>query len=154
MAARFRCPGQDGVAVQSRELTHWGICRLSVFGHNVRSWQSKSHDEKTLRMESAGNESQLELLLFSQGAERRAGVKHRELKHFAAMMLIGDGVMALVRPRQDAAAWKHGPISWRKSMKLLQRNPAATRLVAAAQIAGALWWVLHEETSVRSELAA
>ena len=81
-------------------------------------------------------------------------MNHQELKHFAAMMLIGDGVMALVRPRQDAAAWKHGPMLWRKSMKLPQWNPAATRVVAAAQIAGALWWVLHEESNGRSQLAA
>ena len=74
-------------------------------------------------------------------------MNHQEMKHFAVMMLIGDGVMALVRPRQDAVAWKHGPALWRKSMGLLQRNPAITRVVAAAQVAGALWWALHEESN-------
>ena len=81
-------------------------------------------------------------------------MNHQEIKHFAAMMLIGDGVMALVRPRQDAAAWRQGPMLWRKSMKVLQRNPATTRVVAAAQIAGALWWVLHKERGGQSQLAA
>jgi hypothetical protein len=70
-----------------------------------------------------------------------------EMKHFAAMVLIGDGVMGLLRPRRDAAAWKHGPGLWRKSMALLQKSPVATRMVAAAQIAGGVWWALRFEKS-------
>jgi hypothetical protein len=85
---------------------------------------------------------------------KRIRVTHQELKHFAAMLLIGDGVMAAIRPKQDAAAWKHGPFLWRRSMKLLQRNPTATRVVAAAQIAGALWWVLHHDRAAEPQLAA
>lgn len=30
-------------------------------------------------------------------------------KHFTAMVLIGDGVMAAVNPRHDAHAWAKGP---------------------------------------------
>ena len=81
-------------------------------------------------------------------------MSHQEMKHFAAMVLIGDGVMGLIQPRYDAAAWEHGPVLWRKSMALLRRNPAATRVVAAAQIAVCVWWVLHRDKVGQSQLAA
>jgi hypothetical protein len=81
-------------------------------------------------------------------------VNQREMKHFAVMVLIGDGVMGLLRPSRDAAAWKHGPLLWRKSMALLQRSPTATRMVAVAQIAGGVWWALHREKDARAQLAA
>jgi hypothetical protein len=81
-------------------------------------------------------------------------VSHQEMKHFTAMMLIGDGVLALIRPKQDAVAWSHGPALWRKSMELLRRNPAATRVVAAAQISAAVWWVLHKDKVGNSQLTA
>jgi hypothetical protein len=66
-------------------------------------------------------------------------------KHFTAMVLIGDGVMALVRPHHDASAWAHGPRSWRKLMRELNRRPGLTRLIGAVQIAGGVYWALREE---------
>lgn len=67
-------------------------------------------------------------------------------KHFAAMALIGDGVMALVRPRQDAAVWATGgPMIWRGLMRKLQDRPALTRAIGAAQIAAGICWALYEE---------
>lgn len=75
-----------------------------------------------------------------------------KLKHFAAMLLIGDGVMALIRPRDDAAAWTHGPRVWREAMQTLQKSPTATRMVAAAQVAGCIWWLLREEGSEAQRL--
>ncbi len=66
-------------------------------------------------------------------------------QHFAAMVLIGDGVMALVRPRSDAQAWESGPEEWRDLMRGLRRNPTLTRIIGAAQIAGGIWWALSQE---------
>jgi hypothetical protein len=66
-------------------------------------------------------------------------------RHFAAMALIGDGVMALVCPRRDAAAWAAGPHWWRSLMKSLHEHPTLTRAIGAAQIAGAVWWAITEE---------
>jgi hypothetical protein len=66
-------------------------------------------------------------------------------KHFAAMVLIGDGVMALIRPEQDAKAWKKGPKVWRDLMHGLSKRPALTRAIGAAQIAGGIWWALKQE---------
>lgn len=69
----------------------------------------------------------------------------KRAKHFAAMVLIGDGIMALVHPRQDAKAWKKGPWLWCKLMGALAERPVLTRVIGAAQVIGGIWWVLHEE---------
>jgi hypothetical protein len=69
----------------------------------------------------------------------------RRWKHFTAMALIGDGVMAVLHPKNDALAWKHGPKPWKHLMGELQERPALTRAIGAAQIAGGIWWALHQE---------
>lgn len=69
----------------------------------------------------------------------------KRVKHFVAMILIGDGVLALVRPAEDALAWKKGPEPWRKLMHELRKRPVLTRAIGAAQIAGAVWWALEQE---------
>ena len=66
-------------------------------------------------------------------------------KHFAAMVLIGDGVMAIVRPTQDARAWARGPRSWKKLMRQLDRRPGLTRLIGIAQVAGGIYWAISQE---------
>ncbi|AXC10577.1 hypothetical protein ACPOL_1229 [Acidisarcina polymorpha] len=67
-------------------------------------------------------------------------------KHFAAMAIIGDGVMAIVRPRRDATAWAQGPAVWKGLMQALNERPALTRLIGVAEVVGAVCWVLsHEE---------
>ncbi len=67
------------------------------------------------------------------------------MKHFAAMVLIGDGVMALVHPEKDATAWKKGPKPWRDLMHYLAERPALTRGIGAAQIVGGIWWAMRQE---------
>lgn len=66
-------------------------------------------------------------------------------KHFAAMVLIGDGVMALVHPKTDANAWKKGPAVWRNLMNGLAKRPALTRAIGAAQVLGGIWWALKQD---------
>jgi hypothetical protein len=69
----------------------------------------------------------------------------KRAKHFMAMVLIGDGVMALVNPRNDAKAWKRGPKLWRLLMHELSNRPGLTRAIGAAQVVGGIWWALHQE---------
>jgi uncharacterized protein YjeT (DUF2065 family) len=66
-------------------------------------------------------------------------------QHFAAMVLIGDGVMALVHPQRDAKAWQAGPEPWRRLMQGLHDRPELTRAVGLAQILGGIWWALAQE---------
>ncbi len=66
-------------------------------------------------------------------------------QHFAAMVLIGDGVMALVHPQRDAAAWHGGPAPWRSLMTALHDRPGLTRLIGVAQIVGGVCWAMRQE---------
>lgn len=66
-------------------------------------------------------------------------------KHFAAMALIGDGVMAVIRPRRDAEAWAEGPGGWRKLMHALRRRPTLTRIIGAAEVIGGVTWMIARE---------
>jgi hypothetical protein len=68
-------------------------------------------------------------------------------KHFAAMVLIGDGVMAIVHPENDAKAWNQGPKFWKNWMHELSKRPNLTRAIGAAQIIGGIWWALKQEDS-------
>ena len=65
-------------------------------------------------------------------------------QHFAAMVLIGDGVMALIHPGNDAQAWKKGPKAWREAMEVLRESPASTRAIGVAQIALGVAWALRQ----------
>jgi hypothetical protein len=67
--------------------------------------------------------------------------------HFAAMALIGDGVVGLIRPGRDAQAWAKGPLIWRRLMRGLVDRPILTRAIAAAEVAGAVYWILSREES-------
>jgi len=62
------------------------------------------------------------------------------------MLLIGDGVMALVRPVACANAWDKGPKPWRDLMHCLAKHPNLTRAIGAAEVIGAIYWALKEET--------
>uniref|UniRef100_A0A372IUY8 Uncharacterized protein n=2 Tax=Paracidobacterium acidisoli TaxID=2303751 RepID=A0A372IUY8_9BACT len=64
-------------------------------------------------------------------------------KDMAAMLLIGDGVMAMLCPHRDTSVWKMGPPEWNSLMKYLDDRPALTRLVGAVQVAATVAWVLN-----------
>jgi hypothetical protein len=74
-------------------------------------------------------------------------IPSKRWKHFAAMALIGDGVMAVVHPQRDAEAWKVGPKPWQALMQKFHECPVATRMVGVAQIVGGIWWALYQEKS-------
>jgi hypothetical protein len=71
----------------------------------------------------------------------------KRAQHFAAMTLIGDGVMALIHPSRDAHAWKKGPRPWCELMHFLAERPVLTRVIGATQIAGGIWWALQQSRS-------
>ena len=61
------------------------------------------------------------------------------------MALIGDGIMAVIRPEDDALAWKHGPAPWKHLMGHLQERPSLTRTIGVLQIIGGIWWAFRQE---------
>lgn len=71
------------------------------------------------------------------------------VKHAAAIVLIGDGVVGAIHPTHDAQFWKEGPAGWRRAMRWCQLHPQATRLLAIAQAGLAVMWILHREHGVK-----
>lgn len=63
-------------------------------------------------------------------------------KHFLALIVIGDGVMAILRPQLDASAWAIGPQTWRDLMNELNRRPMLTRVIGGIEFVGGVYWAL------------
>jgi len=66
------------------------------------------------------------------------------MKQIAAMMMIGDGVVAMICPRQDAILWARGPRFWRRTMEWLAAHPTVTRMIGAAEAAGGVLLAMSE----------
>ena len=61
------------------------------------------------------------------------------------MVLIGDGVMAIINPENSARAWKKGPKLWSNLMGELAARPALTRAIGVAQVIGGIYWALRQD---------
>lgn len=66
-------------------------------------------------------------------------------KHFGVMFLIGDGMMAAMRPERAAKAWIAGPKFWRRTMKHLAKHPQLTRTIGLAEAGFGIWWAIQQE---------
>ena len=62
-------------------------------------------------------------------------MKWTQLKYLGAMMLVGDGVLAMLRPQRDALTWNIGPEAWKALMRYLSDHPDALRAIGAAEVA-------------------
>ena len=62
-------------------------------------------------------------------------MKWTQVKYLTAMMLIGDGVLAMLRPHRDANAWSMGPKIWKDLMGYLSDHPDTLRAIGAAEVA-------------------
>ncbi|MEW6251116.1 MAG: hypothetical protein AB1716_10750 [Planctomycetota bacterium] len=62
---------------------------------------------------------------------------HR-LADFLAMVMIGDGALALLAPREHVLVWSGGPRGWNRMIDACARHPNVTRALAAAELAGGL----------------
>ncbi len=60
------------------------------------------------------------------------------IKETVAMVLIGDAVLGLVRPRRHVARWQIGP--WAPAMAWMRQRPTLTRALAGAELAAGLWY--------------
>jgi hypothetical protein len=68
----------------------------------------------------------------------------RRMKETLAILIIGDGAIALVSPREHSLLWEVGPEGVRKLARFSAENPAYMRLLGAAQIAFGLWLALRQ----------
>ena len=73
----------------------------------------------------------------------------RRIKDLIAMVLLGDGILTLLSPRQRALLWRFGPERLRKSTLWQAEHPLYMRLEAIASIGIGIWLALrqYQETS-------
>lgn len=64
-----------------------------------------------------------------------------------AMLMIGDGVLALVEPRRHLRLWEDGPSWWRGLVEPFVRRPNLTRCLGAGEIALGIWLAARQGAS-------
>ena len=66
----------------------------------------------------------------------------------AGMLMIGDGVLGLLRPSRHCLIWRGGPNWWRESVDWFARHPDVTRAAAAAEIGAGLWLAFRSQIAI------
>ena len=61
-------------------------------------------------------------------------MKWSQLKYLTAIVLIGDGILATLRPNRDAHAWNIGPQAWKNLMQYLSDHPEMLRAIGVAEV--------------------
>jgi hypothetical protein len=63
----------------------------------------------------------------------------RRFSEAVSMLMIGDGILGLVSPRQHCLLWRGGPRWWRETVGWFAAHPEITRTCGATQVAAGLW---------------
>ena len=69
------------------------------------------------------------------------------IKECVGLMMIGEGVMAVTRPREYARFWQSGPAWWHRVIEPFVRSPDFTRVVGAADILAGYWLATSQLTA-------
>ena len=69
----------------------------------------------------------------------------RKVLEIVAMMMIGDGVLSLLRPQSHVQLWRNGPQGYQNAMDEFLKRPGLTRTLGALEIGLALWLAFREE---------
>lgn len=56
-----------------------------------------------------------------------------------AMLMIGDGLLALAWPQRHVFIWRRGPRAWRRVADYFQARPGLTAWLGAAEAVAGLW---------------
>ena len=71
------------------------------------------------------------------------------LKECLAMMMIGDGVLAVVEPGHHVRLWEGGPRWWTSMVEPFEDRATLTRCLGAAEIALGVWLARRQGGSRR-----
>ena len=61
------------------------------------------------------------------------------LKESLAMLMIGDGMLALADPHRHMALWRRGPSWWQAMIDPFVNRPELTRLAGVAEALAGYW---------------
>lgn len=70
---------------------------------------------------------------------------YKRCKESIGMMLIGDGLLALLEPRRHVGLWAEGPRLWKGMMKPFVSHPGLTRFVAGLELGLGAWLSSQQE---------
>lgn len=68
----------------------------------------------------------------------------RRFKETFAIITVGDGIIALIAPREHSLLWEAGPEGARKVARFFADNPNYLRLLGLTQIGFGLWLALRQ----------
>jgi hypothetical protein len=74
------------------------------------------------------------------------------LQELMALMMIGDGVLAVARPREHCLVWLRGPETWEHMVKWFADRPGLTRAMGVAEAAFGLWWAFQQQPQTNGKL--
>lgn len=60
------------------------------------------------------------------------------------LMMVGEGVLAALRPREYARFWAAGPAWWHRVIGPFVRNPDLTRAVGVAEVLAGYWLAVRQ----------
>lgn len=63
----------------------------------------------------------------------------QRLKELVAILLIGDGVLAVIAPRRHPRLWLPGPPGYKHTLQALRNRPVLKRFLGIAQVGLGLW---------------
>ena len=72
-------------------------------------------------------------------------MNHRRLLELIGILMIGDGVVAVIDPRRHGLLWLAGPSLWRQTMMPFVRHPALMRSVGLAEALAGLWLARQQQ---------
>jgi hypothetical protein len=64
----------------------------------------------------------------------------QRVQESAALVLIGDSILAALQPERHVRLWSSGPTWWRTSMNAFAQHPGLTRAFGVAGAAIGIWW--------------
>ena len=76
---------------------------------------------------------------------------NRRLAESAGMLMIGDGVLGVMYPREHCLLWRGGPTWWRGAIDWFASHPQVTRAIGGAEVAAGLWLARRQEASLSGQ---
>lgn len=65
-----------------------------------------------------------------------------KLSKLIAMLLLGDGLYAMIHPHREPDAWWIGPKAWKNLLRAISERPALARSIGAVQMSLALGYLI------------
>jgi len=73
-------------------------------------------------------------------------------KEALAMLMVGDGLLAMTEPHRHCLLWKAGPRLWQEAVETFVEHPNITRALGAVELSLGFWLASRQEPDQASVL--